>query len=293
MIGLTGANGQLGRLVVRHLLDAKDGGRIRAVTRNPSHAQAFHDSPPNVEFVRGDFDDDAALEEAFGGLSRLLVISTTDGNVVRIERQSRAITAARKSGVEHIIYLSFLVEDPASPFPFAAAHRETEKVLLASGADWTILRPSLYLDSLGMLRSDLADGDTFYAPAGKGRASFLSRDDIARVASSVLTGVGHQSKTYTLTGAQSVSYAEVADAAANVLGRPIRYADIDEMEYRARAASSVPAAMLDAFVAIWRSIRDQWFDRVSDDVERLTTVEPMSVHAWLVANRSSFGVSPG
>jgi NAD(P)H dehydrogenase (quinone) len=216
------------------------------------------------------------------------LISTPDPNELRLARHRRALQAARRAGVQHVVYLSFLVNDPAAPFPFARSHLQTEEALMASGLAWTILRPSLYLDSLTMLAPEVNSQSVFHVPAGSGRASFLSRDDIAEAAARVVAEPGRAGAILPLTGTRAVSYLEVAETLSQHLGRAVRFVDVDEADYRRRAAAVMPGPMLDTFVLIWRTIREGWFSAVHPNAAEILGRDPTSVAKWLEDHRAQF-----
>jgi NAD(P)H dehydrogenase (quinone) len=280
MIATTGAHGQLGSRIVQEL--SRRGSPFRAISRRAGGASIDHAS-----FMRADFDDRQSLEHAFDGVTRLLIVSTPDPNALRIERQLRAIDAARAAGVEHAIYLSFLASDPEGPFPFAESHHATERALRDSGLAWTILRPSLYLDSLSMLAVEVRADGVVRAPAGQGRASLLSRDDVAAAAATVLVEPGRNGEVLSLTGTEAVSYPDVARLLSATTGRSVEYFDEDPERYRSRIASSMPPPMADAFVAIWRTIREGWLAPIHSGMASLGHT-PTGVAAWLHENRAAF-----
>jgi NAD(P)H dehydrogenase (quinone) len=286
MIAFTGANGQLGRLLTQSLARSLRGAPFRAFSRDPRAAGEATNRPPGADFCGGDFDDVENFTRALEGTRRLLIISTADPNELRLRRQRAAIEAARRASVEHVVYLSFLAHDPASPFPFAVSHDATEQALVESGLRWTILRPGLYLDALQMLGPDVARERAFFVPAGDGRVSFLSRHDLADILASVLTTEGHAGAAYALTGAESLSYGDIAAELTRVLGHEVRFVDVTEDDYRRRSAALGP--MLEPFLAIWRTIRDGHLAAVSPDASRFLGRAPEPVEAWLEAHRASF-----
>src|SRR5262245_27886650 len=75
-IGVTGASGQLGTAVVRHLLTRTSASDIVAISRSPEKLAAF--SSQGVDVRPGDFNDRAGLEKAFSGVDRLLIIPGSD-----------------------------------------------------------------------------------------------------------------------------------------------------------------------------------------------------------------------
>src|SRR5689334_22181735 len=103
MIAVTGASGQLGRLIVRRLLDHVDAGRVLALSRSP---ETFADLA--VAGRVADFDAPDGLARAFDGVERLLIISTNvfDATGHRIRQHANAVRAAARAGVGHLLYTS-------------------------------------------------------------------------------------------------------------------------------------------------------------------------------------------
>ncbi len=288
MIALTGANGKLGRDVTRLLGADPAVPHFRALARNPTEAQQAN-PVAKAEFVQADFDDVAGLTTALQGVERLLLISTPDPNDLRIRRQRQALQTAQAAGVRHVIYLSFLVADGDSPFPFAESHAATEQTLRELFPEaWTILRPSLYLDAVAMVAAEVGATGSFRVPAGQAKVSFISRHDIAQAAARILTSNGHEQKIYPLTGGTSHTYAEIADTLSLILDKPISYTEVDEATYREQVGSQLPPPMLDAFVAIWRTIREGWFAPITADAEHLIGHAPQTLQQWLSENKALF-----
>ncbi|BBP89667.1 hypothetical protein BsIDN1_32850 [Bacillus safensis] len=90
---VTGATGQLGTLVVKHLLTKVPAEQIAVSVRNPQKAAHLKDA--GVDVRRGDFTQPDTLTSAFKGIDRLLIISTADGD--RVEQHKAAIEAAKSS----------------------------------------------------------------------------------------------------------------------------------------------------------------------------------------------------
>ena len=131
-----------------------------------------------------------------------------------------------------------------------------------------------------------ADG-LFRAPAGDERVSFLSRDDLAGAAATVLVEPGHSGAVLSLTGDDALSYRDVARLLAQATGRPVEYVDEEPSSYRARIGTLMPPSMADAFVAIWRTIREGWLAPVHPHMASLGRA-PMSAAAWLTESKTLF-----
>lgn len=77
-------------------------------------------------------------DTALRGVDRPFLMSTPDLPKARVPRHRKAIIAAQRAGVGHVVFLSLHHAVPDSPFPFAAANADAEAALRASGPDWTV-----------------------------------------------------------------------------------------------------------------------------------------------------------
>jgi uncharacterized protein YbjT (DUF2867 family) len=186
MILVSGASGNIGGVVVQELLRA--GAQIHALTRDPGRMAGLL---PQVDAVAGDFGDPASLVAALAGVQQLFFVCLPASGAARLARHDNLLTAARRAGVEHVVYLSLLGAAADSPIPQARWHPDTEQKLRTSGMAWTILRPSLYAQSL-LGTAGVLEAGRWQAPAGDGRVAFIDRSDSGRVAAACLLDERHQ-----------------------------------------------------------------------------------------------------
>ena len=144
MIAITGANGQLGRLVIQSLQRLAPATRIIAAVRSPDKAQDL--KSPTVEIREADYDRPATLVKAFTGVDKLLLISANDLSGVRLAQHKAAIDAAKSAGVKLIAYTSILHTD-TSELILTEEHRATEAYLKASGVPHVLLLNGCYTEN--------------------------------------------------------------------------------------------------------------------------------------------------
>jgi NAD(P)H dehydrogenase (quinone) len=225
-IAITGATGQLGRLVIAGLLAKRDADSIVALARSPAKAADLGVPARPFDYAAPD-----TLAPALAGVKTLLLISSSE--VGQREAQHRnVIDAARAAGVGHIVYSSLLHAD-RSPISLAAEHRQTEAMLAASGLAVTILRNGWYMENYtAALPMALANG-AMVGSAGQGRLSLATRADYAAAAVAVLTGQGHAGRTYDLAGDDAVTLADIAAEVSRQTGRSIPYHDLPQADFAA------------------------------------------------------------
>lgn len=225
-IAITGATGQLGRLVVARLKGTTAADRLVALVRTPAKAADL-----GIAARQADYSNPATLASALAGIDTLLLISSSEIGQ-RTAQHRNVIDAARQAGVKHIVYTSLLHAD-TSPLDLAVEHVETERLLKASGIAHTVLRNGWYTENhTGSVPAALAGG-AFIGSAGAGRISSAPRADYAEAAATVLTGTGHQGKTYELAGDESYTLADLAAEVSRQTGQQIPYKNLPEAEYAA------------------------------------------------------------
>lgn len=275
MILVTGANGHLGRAIVDHLA-ASGRTRLAVSVRDPSKAEAL--AQRGIDVRHGDFDRPETLAAAFSGVERLVLVSTDGPKEQRIAQHRTAIEAAKAAGVARIVYTSFLDVNPDSPAEFAAVHRASEATLRESGLDLAILRNPLYADYLPMTVGGALESGVFHLPAGGGRTSFLSRDELARAAAAAASKDRLEKTVYELTGPAVHTYHDVAAAVSRVTGKPVRYQAVSEDAYvEALANYGVPPWLACALATLYAAVAAGHFDRIGDDYARLVGHAPRTL----------------
>jgi NAD(P)H dehydrogenase (quinone) len=278
-IGITGAGGQLGTALVRHTLSRTQASSVVAITRNPAKLDNF--AQRGVQVRAGDFSQPHGLPAAFDGIERLMIIPTAELQPgVRTQQHTAAIQAAVAAGVKHISYISTVSPRPDPTNVLFESHFATEQALINSGTAWTILRMSVYMDTLldGAKRA-LASGSYSAVPGAP--AAYITRDDLAAAAAGILATPGHDGITYHATGPVSVSQPEIASALSKLSGKTIPFAEMTEAQQRAGLeAAGLPAFIVNTIVGFQAALRAGAFDLVSGDVERLSGKRAESPHEF-------------
>jgi NAD(P)H dehydrogenase (quinone) len=242
MIAVTGANGHLGRLVVESLLKKVPASQIVAIVRTPEKAADL--AAKGVTVRQADYSKPETLGPALAGVDKLLLIS---GNEVgkRVAQHTAVATAARQAGVKLIGYTSLLHAD-RSPLLLGEEHRGSEAAIRASGVPFVILRNSWYNENYLNGIKQAANLGVHYGASGEGKISAASRSDYAKACATVLTAKDDQSgRTYELAGDEGFTLAEFAAAVAKAAGKPVRYENLPEADYKAvlvKAGLPEPAA---------------------------------------------------
>ncbi len=279
MYALTGANGQLGRLVIQELLTQVPADQILATTRNPEELADF--TAKGVVVRRADFSDPATLPAAFAGATRLLIISTS---VVgsRVEGHKAAIAAAKEAGVSHITYTSSPNADPNASHFILADHGQTEEALAASNVAWTALRNSIYSEGLRDLVGLLLINEQLLIPEGSAKHSWVTREDCARAAAGTLLGKLKVSGPVDVTGPEALSFTDVGQRLSQISGRPIATQMLPDNEIIARVVTKgVPEATANLTVGFASLIAREFGTTPTNIVEQASGTKPTPVDVVL------------
>lgn len=229
MIAITGATGQLGRLVIQSLLKTVPATQIVAAVRSPEKAQDL--AALGVQVRKADYTQPDTLDAALKGVQKLLLISSSEVGQ-RTAQHKAVIDAAQRSQVQLLAYTSVLRAD-SSLLGLAAEHVETEAMLRASGLPVVVLRNGWYTENYtASVPAALAHGAVLGA-AGHGRIASAARADYADAAAVVLATEGQAGKVYELAGDSAYTLADLAAEIARQSGKSVVYKDLPEAEYQA------------------------------------------------------------
>lgn len=262
-IAVTGATGQLGRLVIEQLKNKVPASDIVALVRSPEKAADL-----GVSARVADYGKPESLDAALAGVDTLLLISSSEVGQRAVQHRN-VIAAAKKAGVKRIVYTSLLHAD-STPLSLALEHRETEADLKASGIAFTILRNGWYSENYtGSIGGALAGG-AFIGSAGAGRISGAPRVDYAEAAVTVLTGEGHEGKTYELAADDAWTLADLAAEISRQTGKDIPYKNLPEADYAAALKGFGLPEGFAAAIAGWD--KDAAADALFDDSRQLSAL---------------------
>ncbi|MDG4827472.1 NAD(P)H-binding protein [Asanoa sp. WMMD1127] len=130
---VTGATGNLGRVVVGKLRDA--GHQVRILSRRPQPGQS----------VRGDLRTGEGIQQAVAGMDTIVHLATAPRGDVEATSRLIAATLAgpTRSGGPHLVYISIVGVDRI-PLAYYAAKAESERLIETSGLPFTIQRATQF-----------------------------------------------------------------------------------------------------------------------------------------------------
>lgn len=228
MIAITGANGQLGRLVITSLLEKMAATNIVALVRNLESAEDL--KALGITVRQADYNQPSTLTTALSGIDKLLLIS---GNEVgsRVPQHQAVIDAAKIVGIKLFAYTSILKAD-SSPMILAQEHKVTEQAIKVSGLPAVILRNGWYSENYTQSLPTVLQTGTVAGAAEQGKLHTAARKDYAEAAAIVLTTEQPQvGKVYELVGDQGFTLEQYAAEISRQSGKHIQYQNMSGADF--------------------------------------------------------------
>jgi len=274
-IAVFGATGKVGKELIQQLSQA--GITAIAVTRDKDKAKAL----PYIQWMEADMNDINSLEKVIEQCDMIFLASNVNQNFTN--EQNNVIKVAVKNAIKHIVKLSSPGADKNSENFIARPNGEVEDYLKTSGVNYTILQPNTFMQNwLDYFAETIQKERKIYEATGEGKKPFLDTRDIAACAITVLiNSENHINKTYLLTGGESVSYGQVAQAISSAIKEPVTYISMTSEQAKTRMKSfGMPDMMINTFIAIAEGQRNGKADFVNKQVEELLNRKPIDIYKF-------------
>jgi uncharacterized protein YbjT (DUF2867 family) len=280
---IVGGTGKIGSELISLMTD--EGTSLRVLVRQESIGKLHKNE--NLEVVYGDLSELNKLEIALSDIKQVFLL--TRDQVHQGELESNLIEQAKTAGVEKIVKSSAFAAGLEPPVGYGITHAKSEKVLMASGLEWAILRPYMFMQNLLELSALIKSPGLMPLPLGKAGIGLIDARDVALVAKTVLSEKTHQNKIYELTGPHVLNMADCANIISEILGRSVRYRSppywFAGLIMRLQGASAWDIGMRKQ---LFKMIREGGEAKVTADFEEITGQKPRSIEDFIRDHRMVF-----
>lgn len=282
-IAVTGATGTVGRLVAQRLAEQRRHA-VTLLSRDPVRARA---AGLSGHVVGADFEHEASVRRGLDGVDTVLVVT---GNPLRPDHDENIVLAARAAGVRHLVKLSAAaVEDPGAQDLITRWQRTAEERIVGSPLTWTMLRPRSFMTHALAWREGIRRDGSVAALDCDSPNACIAPEDIADVAVRVLTGTGHEGRSYALTGPQALTVRQQVDTLSALLGRDLRCVELSPEQARERWRRRWPEPLVEALAESADRQRVGAKAGVTQEVRRLTGRPAVPFAEWAGDRLDIFG----
>ena len=261
---VTGATGQLGRLVVSALLER--GAAASDIVATGRKLESLADLGVSTAVL--DYNDPATIAAALKPGDVLLLVSSSEVGK-RVPQHVAVIDAAKAAGVARIVYTSAPAAT-TSALVLAPEHKATEEALVASGVPFTILRNGWYTENYAAQIAEGRDTGSISLSVGDGRVASASRKDFADAAAVALLDDSLAGQVLELSGDYAWTFDELAAAIAGIVGRDVTYTRLSPDEHTAAlTGAGLDAGTAGFVVALDGNIRDGLLAVTTGDLSRI------------------------
>jgi uncharacterized protein YbjT (DUF2867 family) len=259
---VTGATGNTGSGLVPALQGADVD--VRVFVRDESKAQPLKDM--GVEVVVGDLDRPETIGPAVEGVDKIYLL-TWNGST-QAQQAENVIKAAKQAGNPHLVRHSMWGPTKSR---IVKQGDQVEEAVKSSGLPWTLLKPTFFMQNTMMAAPTIASNGMIYWDMKDGKLGMIDVRDLVDVALAVLTGSGHEGKSYILTGPAAISFHDVASTFSKVLGKDVTYVSVPgEAALQSMVGMGFPEWIAKGYVELSEGFSENFANRVTENVATLT-----------------------
>jgi uncharacterized protein YbjT (DUF2867 family) len=259
---VTGATGNTGSLLVPALLKA--GVDVRVFVRNEAKAKPLKDL--GAEVVSGDLDEPGTILPAVKNVDKIYLL-TWNGET-QLKQAENVINAAKYEGVPYIVRHSMWGPENSR---IIKQGDKIEEMIKSSGLQWTLLKPTFYMQNTMMAAQTISSDGVIYWDMKDGRLGMIDVRDIADSALAVITGEGHEGKSYILTGPGAISFNDVASTFSRVLDKEVKYVNVPgEAALQSMTGMGVPQWIAEGYVELSEGFSKNFANSTTENVKILT-----------------------
>jgi uncharacterized protein YbjT (DUF2867 family) len=223
VILVVGGTGHLGAQLIPRL--TAGGNHVRILTRNRDRAwRRLGDAP---EFVEGDVRSPDSLQMAVAGVESVVSAVTGFGpgghgpRAVDYEGNRHLIRAAEVAGVRRFVLLSMHGASADHPMELARMKHRAEQALRASRLDWTIVRPTPFMELWASIVGDPIEktGKTTVFGRGDNLINFIAERDVARIIELALVEPRFEHAVLDVGGPDNLSFNQLVRQLEAATGR--------------------------------------------------------------------------
>lgn len=294
MILITGATGNLGGEVTRRYINSDR--KLRLISRTPEKLHVYKEL--GAEVVYGDFCNPQSVAKALKGIDKVVASVHSmlgwgkySSKKVDLTGHKILIDEAKKANVSKFVFLSAMNASEDHPIDFWRYKYRVEEYLKKSGLDFTILRPSAYMETHAHMllgQHVIENGQVSLFGKADNPRNFVAAEDVAKFVLMALEESSLSGKTIDVGGRDNVSSGGVIEIYSRITGMEPKIRRIPLFVVRVLSIliwpfhSGISRVMR---AAIHSETSDMTFD--SEPMTEKYSIEPLGLEEWIMKNAIS------
>ena len=283
---ITGATGNIGVEVIRHLYKTGTSNLITAGVRNIEKAGDYFKNYPALEFVHCDFENEDTFDQALAGVDRIFLLRPP--HLAEVDKYFRPFIArAKEKNIREIIFLSVQGAEKSRVIP----HNKIERLIHQFDLDYIFVRPGYFMQNLTTtLLNDIQKKREIILPAGKAKFNWIDIKDIGHATAVLLDKFEtHKNQAFEITGTKNATFGEVTSLINRVTKKPIRYRNINPLRYFwMKKQEGMASGKIIVMIFLHFIPRFQKEPEISHAYEQLTGKKPTDLKEFIEREKSIF-----
>ena len=296
---VTGAGGTIGGVsnaVVELLI--RDGAEVRALVHHDDHRVATL-RILGADVTAGDLTEPSDVVAAMDGVNRMFFNMGVSSSYLEAAAVVSAVGREHR-GLETVVNMSQMTVSQMSLTSGGESNQQrlhwlSEHVMDWSGLPVTHVRPTVFMDNplfTFLAAPSVRERHTLALPFGDGRTSPIAALDVARVVATLLREPeAHRRHVYELTGPDLLDIDGLARNLAGALDHPVTGVDVPHAQWveQVLTRAGLPTHIEHHIEAMARLHRAHRYERLTDDVERVTGRPAITLQQYAAENPGKFG----
>jgi uncharacterized protein YbjT (DUF2867 family) len=283
MIVVTTPTGAIGRQLLEALIDS--GEPIRVIARDPARLPL--QTLRRMEVVEGSHGDFDVVNRAFEGARSVFWLAPPNPRSASVEAAYAGFTrpaceALRRQGVRRVVSVSALGlgSSLAGNAGLVTASLAMDDLIANTGVDFRALAAPSFMDNLLRQIEPIGSRGVFFSPIyGDRKHPACATRDIAALAARLLLDPSWSGQgSAPILGPEDLSCEEMAEIMSEVLGKPVRFKQIAEADFKAGLIErGMSEAMAQSMVDMMRA-KNAGLD--NGEPRTRQSASPTSFRAW-------------
>jgi uncharacterized protein YbjT (DUF2867 family) len=283
---ITGATGNVGIEIIKHLYTQETQHKIIAGVRNISKAKEVFKNYPSLNYSEFDFENPSTFVNSLKNISTIFLLRPP--HISKINKIFKPLMNAIKSNsINEIVFLSVQGAEKSNVIP----HNKIEKLIQEYNLDYIFIRPSYFMQNLTTtLLSDIKSKRKIILPASKAKFNWIDVNDIGKVVANVLDQFNkYKNKTIEITGEENLDFHEVVEKMNDVLNNKIKFMNVSPFKfYRLKKKEGMKKEMIIVMILLHYLPRFQKEPEINNHVIGITGRVPINLCEFIKREISKF-----